>query len=206
VLKATTELHDQLCVYAISDPSSPLYGRATAEVTAREGTLVLRDDSSRQFSYGEILRRQNLPKMEVIATAKTADDVDKEKKSDEAKTFDRESNDDEKKYAFQSFGAQFVEVSVDPDLGEVRVRRVRSAFDVGRILNDKTARSQAIGGIVMGIGMALMEKTVLDLNRGRIMTRNLADYLVPVHADMADIEVIFTEKPDLHLIRSGVAG
>jgi xanthine dehydrogenase YagR molybdenum-binding subunit len=85
-----------------------------------------------------------------------------------------------------SFGAIFVEVRVDPDLGEVRVSRAVGVYDVGHILNPMLARSQLIGGINFGIGMALMEATVPDLNTGSVLNANLADYHVPVSRDRGD--------------------
>jgi xanthine dehydrogenase YagR molybdenum-binding subunit len=94
------------------------------------------------------------------------------------------------------FAAKFVEVRVDPDLGLVRVARVVSAIDAGRILNEKTARSQIIGGTVGGIGMALLEETVSDPGTGRIANATLGDYLVPVNADVPDMEVLFVGEPD----------
>jgi CO/xanthine dehydrogenase Mo-binding subunit len=95
-----------------------------------------------------------------------------------------------------AFAAQFVEVRVDPDLGLVRVARVVSAVDGGRILNEKTATSQIIGGVVGGIGMALLEETVTDPATGRIANANFGDYLVPVNADIPELEVIFVGEPD----------
>ena len=94
-----------------------------------------------------------------------------------------------------SYAAHFVEVHVDPDLGTIRVARVVSAIDGGRILNPKTARSQIIGGIGMGIGMALLEETVSD-RTGRLVTTSLADYVVAVNADVRDVEVLFVGGPD----------
>ena len=94
-----------------------------------------------------------------------------------------------------AFGAHFVEVHVDPDLGTIRVARVVSAVDGGRILNPKTARSQIIGGIVGGIGMALLEETVSD-RTGRLVTTSLADYVVAVNADVRDLDVLFVGQPD----------
>ena len=94
-----------------------------------------------------------------------------------------------------AFAARFVEVRVDPDLGLVRVARVVSAIDGGRILNEKTANSQIIGGTVGGIGMALLEETVTDPT-GRIANANLGDYLVPVNADVPELEVLFVGEPD----------
>ena len=93
------------------------------------------------------------------------------------------------------YAAHFVEVHVDPDLGTVRVARVVSAVDGGRILNPKTARSQIIGGIAMGIGMALLEETVSD-RTGRLATTSLAEYVVAVNADVRDVDVLFVGDPD----------
>ena len=99
-------------------------------------------------------------------------------------------------YALYSHSAVFAEVKVDEDLGTVKVTRVVSAVAGGRILNPKTARSQILGSIVWGIGMALQEESVMDHARGRFMTHNLADYHFPVHADVHDIDVIFVEEHD----------
>jgi len=96
-----------------------------------------------------------------------------------------------KKYALHSFGAQFAEVEVDPDLGMVRVTRMVGAFAAGRILNARLARSQFMGGMVWGIGMALHEDAVYDEKLGRIITRDLADYHVPAHKDVVVIDPIF---------------
>ena len=93
------------------------------------------------------------------------------------------------------YAAHFVEVHVDPDLGTTRVARVVSAVDGGRILNPKTARSQIIGGIAMGIGMALLEETVSDRS-GRLATTSLAEYVVATNADVRDLEVLFVGEPD----------
>ena len=103
---------------------------------------------------------------------------------------------DYKDYSKHAFGAQFVEVRVDPDFGTIRVSRVVSAFDVGRLLNTKTGRSQLLGGIVFGIGMALQEETLIDRASGRIVNSNIADYHVPVNADVPQIDVIAIDAPD----------
>jgi xanthine dehydrogenase YagR molybdenum-binding subunit len=99
-------------------------------------------------------------------------------------------------YALYSHSAVFAEVRVDEELGSVTVPRVVSAIAGGRILNPKTARSQIVGSIVWGIGMALQEESVLDHAVGRFMTHNLADYHLPVHADVHDIDVIFVDEHD----------
>ena len=93
----------------------------------------------------------------------------------------------------------FVEVHVDPDLGGVRVTRVVGAYGVGNILNAKTAHSKLIGGVVFGMGMALLEETVADTRTGRVMNPDLAEYHVPVNADIPDIDITFVLETDPHV-------
>jgi len=100
------------------------------------------------------------------------------------------------KYAQASFGAHYCEVGVDPDTAEVRVRRMLTVAAAGRILNPKTARNQCLGGMTMGIGAALMEECVVDTRFGYFVNHDLAEYLVPVHADIPALEVIFLEELD----------
>src|SRR5207248_7819875 len=95
--------------------------------------------------------------------------------------------------SMHAFGAVFAEVRVDRDLGIVRVARMVGAYGVGRVLNPKTARSQLYGGITFGIGMALMEHTITDLRTGRYVNADIAEYHIPVHADIPSIEVFFVE-------------
>jgi xanthine dehydrogenase YagR molybdenum-binding subunit len=109
-------------------------------------------------------------------------------------------------HSAQAFGAHFAEVSVDPDLGIIRVNRIVSAFAGGRILNAKTARSQYLGGIVQGLGMALLEQTHLDRNLGSYTSVNLAEYLLPVNADIRSIDVIMVEEEDQHVNPIGAKG
>ncbi len=113
---------------------------------------------------------------------------------------------EKKQFSTHAFGAQFAEVLVDPDLREVRVSRVVGAFAAGRILNEKTARSQVMGGIVMGMGMALMEHTVYDPRREQPVTDNLADYLVPVNPDVPRVEVFFVPEVDTRVNELGAKG
>jgi xanthine dehydrogenase YagR molybdenum-binding subunit len=105
-----------------------------------------------------------------------------------------------------AFGAAFVEVAVDPDLGLVRVRRVVGAYGAGRIVNPHLARSQCIGGMVGGIGMALMEQTVLDPRDGRPANGSMADYLMPVNLDIGELDVLFVPEEDPHVNALGVKG
>lgn len=117
---------------------------------------------------------------------------------------------DQRRWMKAACGAQFCEVRVDPDTGEVRVSRWVGVFDVGRVINAKTASSQLRGGIVMGIGMALAEETLVDPRTGRIMNPSLAEYHVPVHADIPPIDVGYLDDPDptmpLGLIGVGEVG
>jgi xanthine dehydrogenase YagR molybdenum-binding subunit len=112
----------------------------------------------------------------------------------------------QKKFSAYTHSAVFVEVKVDEELGRPRVTRVVSAIGAGKILNPKTARSQILGGVVMGIGMALHEEGFADHRFGRIMNHNLAEYHVPAHADIEDIEVIFVEEEDDKASPIGVKG
>jgi xanthine dehydrogenase YagR molybdenum-binding subunit len=109
-------------------------------------------------------------------------------------------------YSFQSFGAHFVEVRVNEAIGRVRVSRIVSVFDCGRILSAKTARSQFIGGIVFGIGQALLEELIYDRERGHPVNADLAGYLVPVHADVPEMDVSWIDEPDLNFNSMGCRG
>ncbi len=120
---------------------------------------------------------------------------------------DVKPGDESQRFSMHAFGAVFVEVAVDPDLGETRVRRIVGAYGAGRIVNPKTTRSQCIGGMIGGIGMALMEHSVVDGRNGRIPNANFAEYAVPVHADAPPLmDVIFVEEHDPHVNPLGVKG
>ena len=101
-------------------------------------------------------------------------------------------------WSMHSYGAMFCEVRVNAVTGETRVSRFLGSFDCGRILNAKTAASQFRGGIIMGLGLALMEETQFDERNGRVMNPSLAEYHVPVHLDVPEIDVIWTDIPDPH--------
>ncbi|TIQ97826.1 MAG: xanthine dehydrogenase family protein molybdopterin-binding subunit, partial [Mesorhizobium sp.] len=122
-------------------------------------------------------------------------------------TGDVAPGDETKRFSMHAFGAVFVEVAVDPDLGETRVRRIVGAYGAGRVVNPKIARSQCIGGMIGGIGMALMEHSVVDPRNGRVTNANLAEYAVPVHADAPPVmDVIFVDEHDPHVNPLGVKG
>jgi len=173
---ACLALRAQALKLTTGDPASPLHGVDPKDLDIVDGRILHSADKSRGETYQALLARQGRPSIEAEGSAKPGEE--------------------KRQFSMHSFGAQFVEVSVDPDLGEVRVRRHVGAFAAGRIMNAKTARSQMIGGIVFGIGMALTEATEVDARSGRIVNATIADYLVPVHLDVPEIEVIMVAEQD----------
>ena len=115
-------------------------------------------------------------------------------------------DDARERYSMHTFGAQFCEVRIDPELGIIRIPRFLGVYSAGRILNAKTARSQFIGGIVGGIGMGLLEETHIDPNHGNYVNANLGEYLLPVNADIQNIEAIWIEETDPHVNPLGIKG
>ncbi|MDB6017222.1 MAG: aerobic-type carbon monoxide dehydrogenase, large subunit CoxL/CutL-like protein [Pedosphaera sp.] len=158
-------------------PNSPLAGASLADVTFAEGKVRLKRDATKAVAITAAMRQGGVNAIE----------EERSIEPDEAKR---------KGYSFYTHAATFAEVKVDEDFGTVRVSRVVSAVAGGRILNPKTARSQVLGAVVMGIGMALEEESVVDHNLGRIVNHNFAEYHVPVEADVRDIQVIFVEERD----------
>ena len=159
------------------DPGSSLRGCRLDDVTVADGRIHRINEPARGEAYSEILARHGLDEL-------TADGDSAPPKPEDVGMAPA-----------GAFAARFVEVRVERDLGLVRVARMVSAIDGGRILNEKTANSQIIGGTVGGIGMALLEETVTDPT-GRIANANLGDYLVPVNADVPELEVLFVGEPD----------
>jgi len=162
-----------------TDEESPLRGRKAGDVTASGGRIHLRHDPSAGESYVDVLRRHGLDELTVTGS-KTPDP--------RADGLDMTPS--------GAYAAQFVEVRVHHDLGLLRVHRALSVVDAGQVLNEKTARSQVMGAMVMGIGMAQLEETVFDQATGRITNGTFADYLIPVSADIPDLDVIFVGEPD----------
>ncbi|MEV6039414.1 xanthine dehydrogenase family protein molybdopterin-binding subunit [Nonomuraea sp. NPDC052116] len=160
------------------DPTSPLAGCAVDEVSIGRGRLHRTGSPERGEAYTDILVAHGLTELSAHGASTPADS--------------REVG----LAPAGPFGAKFVEVRVDPDLGLLRVARVVSVIDAGRILNEKTATSQIIGGTVGGIGMAMFEETVTDPGSGRIANATFGDYLIPVNADIPDIQVSFVGRPD----------
>lgn len=151
-------------------------GLTINDVVFADGQIRSRSDSSCRVALTEVMRHAGIGAIEEEVSTGPAPEW--------------------AKLSHFAHSAIFAEVRIDEDLGTLRAARVVSALAVGRLLNAKTARSQAVGGIVMGIGSALHEEGVTDHKLGRVMTRNLADYHVPVNADVGEIEVIFVEEEE----------
>jgi xanthine dehydrogenase YagR molybdenum-binding subunit len=180
-------LHKALAELAVKDSKSPLFNLKTDDIAmVAPGRIGLKTDSAKSDAYVDILKR----------AGKDSIDVQGEEKPPE----------ENKKLAFQSWGAHFCEVKIDPLLPRVQVTRVVSVMNCGRVVSAKTARSQIIGGVVMGIGMALTEETSYDPPTGLPVTRNLADYHVPTNADVPEIDVAFVGEPDFAFNPIGARG
>jgi xanthine dehydrogenase YagR molybdenum-binding subunit len=172
---------------ARSIDKSPLANLGLEQVTFSDGKIVMKNDPSRFVSYADAMKAGGLDKIEEVAK------------------FEPDAN-VAKKYAAYTHSAVFAEVKIDEELGVMRLTRIVTAVAAGKILNPKTARSQILGGITMGIGMAMEEESMVDHNLGRIMNRNLGEYHIPVNADIHDLEVIFVDEHEGHLNPLGVKG
>ncbi|WP_342362179.1 xanthine dehydrogenase family protein molybdopterin-binding subunit [Terrarubrum flagellatum] len=177
----------KLAALATEDQRSPLFGAGNAGVIARNGRLHRRDDESRSESYADILNRAGLAEIEGRGGS-AADPA-------------AQAN-----YAMHAHGAVFAEVKVDPDLGQVRATRVVGAFAAGRVINPRLVRSQYYGGMIWGVSFALHEHAILDRRSGRIMNANLADYHVPVNADIPSLDAVLIDEIDPHVNALGVKG
>ena len=177
----------QLVELATGDERSPLFGAGNAGVIARDGRLLRRDDESRGESYADILARAGRTTIEAHGQA-APDPAAQEH------------------YAMHAHGAVFAEVKVDPTLGQIRVSRLVGAFAAGRIINPRLVRSQYFGGMIWGVSFALHEHAVMDPRTGRPMNANLAEYHVPVNADVPSLDAILVEEHDPHVNKLGVKG
>ncbi len=184
---AGADVITRLADLATRDNRSPLFGAGNAGVIARDGRLFRRDDESRSEGYADILARAGLARIEGSGAGAT-DPVA------------------QSSYAMHAHGAVFAEVKVDPDLGQMRVTRVVGAFAAGRIINPRMVRSQLCGGMIWGVSFALHEHAVMDLRSGRPMNPNLAEYHIPVNADVPSIEALLVEEHDPHVNGLGIKG
>jgi len=162
----------------LADKDSPLHGLKPEDVAARDGGLCKLDEPQRFETYAALLERAGQAEISAEGSAPPPLEY--------------------MHWSMHSFGAIFCEARVNVVTGEPRITRLLGAFDCGRIINPKTASSQFRGGMIMGMGMALMEETRFDERNGRIMNPSLAEYHVPVHLDVPEIDVMWTDIPDPH--------
>jgi xanthine dehydrogenase YagR molybdenum-binding subunit len=186
VLTTANMLRDRFIRTAVVDPASPLNGFRPEDVSVSDGRMFHAGDPARGESYQDLLQRRRWGNLDAQQTW-TPDDADQ-------------------RYSMSAYGAVFAEVGVDEALGTVRIRRVYACYDAGRIINPMLAHSQAVGGMVGGIGMALLEGTHLDYRDGRIVNANMSDYLVPVNADVPALDAAFLPGEDKIADPLGVKG
>ncbi|MBV8968881.1 MAG: xanthine dehydrogenase family protein molybdopterin-binding subunit [Verrucomicrobia bacterium] len=163
----------KLIALATREKNSPFFGRQESALTYAGGELK---DGKQTVPFDQLLVRVNRASVDALERSAPGDE--------------------EEHYSFSSFGAQFCELRVNEETGEIRVSRFNSVIDAGRIVSGKTGHSQIMGGVVFGIGMALLEATDYEPETGWIANRNVAEYLMPVNADVPVIDVDFVEYPD----------
>jgi xanthine dehydrogenase YagR molybdenum-binding subunit len=179
------EVRKELLGLAQKMPDSPLAGLQLDDVLLSDGMIAAKQNTSRAVSFADAMRHGGVDRIEHEKLAEFKED---------------------NKHARNTHSAIFAEVKVDEQLSVIRVTRVVNAIAAGRIINTKTAASQVMGGVVWGIGMALHEETLVDHNFGRVMNANIAEYHVPVNADVQDIKIIFVEEPDSTVNSLGIKG
>jgi xanthine dehydrogenase YagR molybdenum-binding subunit len=185
VVTTAEAVRKELLKLAKKIKDSPLTDARLEDVVLADGKIVSKKDSSRAVSIADAMRNGSVERIE----------------KEETNSFKEDS-----KYARNTHSAVFAEVKVDEQIGIIRVTRVVNAVAAGRILNTKTAHSQIMGSVVWGIGMALHEETLFDHRFGRVMNANIAEYHVPVNADVHDIDVIFVDEPDDIINPLGIKG
>ena len=186
VFTCANMLRDRFVRTAVVDPGSPLNGARPEEVSVTDGLMFRTAEPARGETYQDLLRRRGWKSLDAQETW-SPDDADH-------------------RFSMSAYGAVFAEVAVDELLGTVRIQRIYGCYDAGRIINPKLAHSQAIGGMVGGIGMALLEGTHLDYRDGRIVNANMSDYLVPVNADVPALDAAFLPAEDTIADPLGVKG
>jgi xanthine dehydrogenase YagR molybdenum-binding subunit len=175
----------ELLCLAQKMPDSPLAGLQPDDVILTEGMIASKESASRATSIADAMRHAGVERIERENTVEFKED---------------------NKHARNVHSAIFAEVKVDEQLDVVRVTRVVNAVAAGRIVNTKTAHNQILGGVVWGIGMALHEETLVDHRFGRVVNANIAEYHMPVNADVHDIKIIFVDEPDNIINPLGIKG
>ena len=186
VMLAAQAAREKAVELALTGRDAPFAGAAPGDVIVADGTLSLARNNL-SITYAELLARNGLSTLVADADYDPAEEVKGPK-------------------AIFSFSAVFAEVRVDPELGLVRLNRFVGAYDAGRIINPKTARSQAIGGIIWGVGQALLEQSETDPEMGRFLNRNYSGYLVPTNADIPRLDILFVGEFDAEASPLGTKG
>jgi xanthine dehydrogenase YagR molybdenum-binding subunit len=186
VRAACMAAQDEAAKRTVTDQRSPVFGAALDGVEWHEGRLRRRGDTSPGQPYGDIAASIRQP-IEAGASAQRDPEA-------------------ARRYSMHSFGAVCAEVAVDPDVGTIRVRRAVGAYGIGRVVNPRLASSQCTGGMIGGIGMALMERTLPERRDGRPVNAHMADYLVPVNLDTPQLEARLVDEVDPHVNPLGVKG
>jgi xanthine dehydrogenase YagR molybdenum-binding subunit len=187
IVQATQKAVDAVIQVAVRTPNSPFQNLDAKTLKMTQGRIHALDKSpDAGVPFQDILALRNLVGLD--GHAKT--DVDPNMK----------------KFSTHSFGAHFCEISFDPGIARLRVTRWLTVIDGGRMINEKTARNQILGGVVMGIGMGLFEATIYDTRNGHPINNNFADYMVPVNADIPEMDCIFLDYPDTVLNEYGARG
>jgi xanthine dehydrogenase YagR molybdenum-binding subunit len=203
VYLAAQEVWQKLIKVAVIDKKSPLYGAKPADVVVEKGRLQLKANPTKGEAFADLMKRANLSDVEGSALGRYGAGYEAPQATANANMNKKE---EAAPHSMHAFGAHFCEVHVDPELGTIRVTRWVSVMSAGRILNPKTARSQVIGGSIFGIGAALMEQTVRDPHLARYTNASLADYHVPVNADIPAMTVDFIDEHDPYVNAMGVKG
>ena len=205
VTRAANNARDALLQLAATDPKSPLKGARAEDLVFAQGVIKLARRPTGGISISNLLTAIGKDQLEIEGNT-FATNATEEMKNGADRSFSQLKMSLEGGVSAHSWCAQFVEVRVDEDFGTVRVKRMVAAFDSGRIFNPKLAGSQWVGGMIMGLGQALLEEGYVDQRDGRIVNANFADYAMPVNADVPDIEVISVGIPDLQASALGGKG
>jgi xanthine dehydrogenase YagR molybdenum-binding subunit len=186
VMLAALAARNKAIGLALNGRDAPLVGAVAEEITTVDG-FISAAERNVKVSYSELLARSGLSELAGEGKYNPVEEANGPK-------------------AIFSFAAVFAEVRVDPELGVVRLNRFVGAYDAGRIINPKTARSQAIGGIIWGVGQALLEQSEMDPALGRFINRNYSSYLVPTNADIPELETLFVGEFDEEASPLGAKG
>ncbi|MBO0869202.1 MAG: xanthine dehydrogenase family protein molybdopterin-binding subunit, partial [Micromonosporaceae bacterium] len=181
-VNATTSAKQALIQLAVTNDASPFFGLDPASLSYQDGAVV---GAGKSVAFADLLAATGTATVEGTGN---------------------DAGGDATQWAFHSFGAHFVEVRVNRFTGEPRLSRITTVIDAGKIVNQKAARSQIIGGVIFGIGHAMTEGALVEPGTGRIANTNLMDYMLPVHLDVPPIDVTFLDHPDTVFNPVGVRG